>query len=207
MPLLIFAAALLIANQLVPRTVAMVALLAIDLLFLAACFMLASSLRASAPHPEYQEQRLQHGFERFFPSAMARVFSVELTVYAHIAAGLKGFINRPRPSHASYVNGSKHNGILKRVQVDRDDVASARALGGVKRRALPRTRGDGSTVLARGGVPVVEVQLHSGKKLFVASDAPGTVRHVPDIRLEKHRQMLDFERFYGCFDPQEPEGR
>ena len=237
LPLLLLAAALLVANQLVPRAVAMAALFTMDLLFLAACFMLASTLR-TAPHLQYQEQRLQHAFERFFPSVVSRVFSVEVTVYAHIVAGFKGFVNPPRPSCASYVNGSKvamlaiiltlsivpdafllwlllphhlwwlalvldvleiwscgwlfgiygtmiarpheigekqvvfHNGILKRVQVDRTEVAAARALGSVRRRALPRRRGDGSTVLTLGGVPVVEVELRSGRKLFVASDAP-----------------------------------
>lgn len=159
-------------------------------------------------------------------------------MYAHALAGLKGFLNPPRPSYASYVNGSKvpmlamlltlsivpdafllwlllphrlwwlaiildvlevwscvwlfgfygtmiarpheigeknavfYNGILKRVQVDRAEIVAVRALGTPKRRALPRTRGDGSAVLVMGGVPVVEVQLRRGERVFVASDAP-----------------------------------
>lgn len=237
-PLLVLTAALLVANQLVPRAVTIAVSFAVDLALLATCFMLASSLRASAPQVQYQEERLQHAMERFFPSAFARLVSIEVTVYAHITTGLKGLIDPPRPSHASYVNGSKvamlaiiltlsivpdavflwvllphhlwwlaivldvleiwscgwlfgiygsmiarpheigeerivfHNGILKRVRIDRSEIAAARAIGSVKRRALPRRRGDGSTVLALGGVPIVEISLRSGKKLFVASDSP-----------------------------------
>lgn len=107
LPLLIFTAALLVANAIVPRTVAMAGLLALDLLFLASCFMLASSLRVSAPHLRHQEQRLAHAFERFFPPAFARLVSIELTVYSHIGAGLNGVVNPPRAGALTYVNGSK----------------------------------------------------------------------------------------------------
>lgn len=238
LPVLLVMAALLVANHLVPRAVTIAALLAVDVLFLIACFVIAASLRASALHLHYREDRLQHAFERFFPPAFARVFALELTVYSHVAAGAKGFVSPPKPSYASYVAGSKiimlaiiltlsivpdafllwlllphhlwwlalvldaleiwscgwlfgiygtmiarpheigeesavfHNGVLKRVRVDCADVLTARALGSVKRRALPRKRGDGSVVLALGGVPIVEIELRSGKKLFVASDAP-----------------------------------
>lgn len=236
LPLLLLTAALLIANHLIPRSLVMAALAVIDLVFLAVCFMLVASLRAGAPHLSYREERLQQVFERFFPSAVARVAGLEIVVYAHILAGLKGFINPPAPSPSSYVNGSKiamvaiiltlsvvpdafllwlllphhlwwlaivldvlevwscawlfglygtmiarpheihekhvvfHNGIVKRIRIERGEVVAARALGVVKRRALPRVRGD--AVLLLGGVPVVEVELRTGKKVFVASDAP-----------------------------------
>lgn len=64
-----------------------------------------------------------------------------------------------------------HSG-LNSVQVEPQSIAAARCLGLVRSRDLPRRRGDGSRVLTFGGVPVVEVALTSGIKLFVASDCP-----------------------------------
>lgn len=77
-----------------------------------------------------------------------------------------------RPHEISGERIVLHNGMLGRVELEPKEIAAARSLGVVKRRALPRRRGDGSSVLAFGGVPVVEVELKSGRKIFVASDAP-----------------------------------
>lgn len=65
-----------------------------------------------------------------------------------------------------------HNGALGCAQVNVIEIAGASVLGEVKRRALPRSRGDKSQVLAPAGVPVVEVELKNGRKIFVGSDAP-----------------------------------
>ena len=69
-----------------------------------------------------------------------------------------------------------HNGSLASIAFDREDVTEATPLGIVKRRRLPRQRGDGSRVLALGGVPVVDVRLKTPvngvARVFVASDRP-----------------------------------
>ncbi|HVA27472.1 MAG TPA: hypothetical protein VNF68_04795 [Candidatus Baltobacteraceae bacterium] len=69
-----------------------------------------------------------------------------------------------------------YNGSLGSVAFDRGDVADATSLGIVKRRKLPRERGDGSKVLALGGVPVVDIRfkvpVNGVTRVFVASDRP-----------------------------------
>lgn len=107
LPALVFLAALLVANHLIPRPVAVSGMFVVDLALMAACFMLARSLRVSPTAKQYQEDRLQHAFERFFPRMLAKVAAVEFTVYAHIVTGLRGVIDPPRVSCATYVNGSK----------------------------------------------------------------------------------------------------
>jgi hypothetical protein len=69
-----------------------------------------------------------------------------------------------------------HNGALQSLAFNRNDVAETTSLGVVKRRALPRKRGDGSLVLAFGGVPIVDVRFkiptNGFTRVFVASDRP-----------------------------------
>ncbi len=69
-----------------------------------------------------------------------------------------------------------YNGSLGSVAFDRGDVAGVTSLGVVKRRKLPRERGDGSKVLALGGVPIVDIRfkapVNGVTRVFVASDRP-----------------------------------
>lgn len=238
LPLALLVGLLLVANHAVPRIIAAAGLVVLDVLVLVLCIGLVASLKSTTAQTLFTEKRLQHEFERFFPTAVARLASVELTVARHIARGVRAFINPPRADAATYVGSSKvallavvlsiavvpdalllwmviphrlwrldialnvldvwacawafglygtmvarphelgserivfHNGVLGRAEVVRGEIADATALGVVRRRALPRRRGDGSQVLAFGGVPIVNVRLRDGRSIFVASDVP-----------------------------------
>lgn len=242
LPLVILLAAALVANRLIPRAIGAAGLFCIDVAFLALCFSMAASLRSSAPHLRFTEERLQHVLERFFPPLFARWTSIELTVLRHSYTGVKAFVAPPKPTYGSYVNGSPvgligmllvlgvvpdaflrwvflpslawplalligalelwaslwifglygtmaarpheiasdgvvlHNGVLGSVRLHPHEITGVRVLETTKRRHLPRRRGDGSRVLALGGVPIVEIALENGQNVFVASDAPYELR-------------------------------
>ena len=69
-----------------------------------------------------------------------------------------------------------HNGALQTLEFERSNVAAAASLGSIRRRKLPRKRGDGSAVLALPGVPIVDIRLRNPvrgvNRIFVASDRP-----------------------------------
>lgn len=99
--------------------------------------------------------------------------------------GIYGTMVR-RPHEISPHRVVFRNGILQTVEVEPGRIKGARVLGEVKKRKLPRRRGDGSTVVAFGGVPIVEVTVEgcatehrhfapaprSVERIFVATDAP-----------------------------------
>ena len=250
-PVIILIAALLVANQIVPRAVAAAASISMDVALLGACLWFAASYRHSNGAPSTPELRLEHALSKFFPFWFARLVSAELTILSHAFAGAKAFVDPRRGTMHSYIQGSKiviagvvmavavvpdafffwlllphklwwlaavldvldvwacfwlfgiygtmvrrpheieahrvvfRNGIWQRVDVDPRVIRHARVLGVVKRRKLAR-RGDASSVLAFGGVPIVEVVLDAPARehcyflekprevrhIFVASDAP-----------------------------------
>jgi hypothetical protein len=72
--------------------------------------------------------------------------------------GIYGTMAR-RPHEVSSEKVVFRNGILQTVEFDPKDIRGIRTVGIVKRRKLPRTRHDGSTVLTFGGVPLIDVRL------------------------------------------------
>lgn len=106
LPLLALVAVALTAGNLIPRPVAAAGLALADVLFLSFCFALAAALRAGVSERRLPEERLQDVLERFFPPFFARYTSIELTVLRHAFAGVKAFVSPPKPTYASYVNGS-----------------------------------------------------------------------------------------------------
>lgn len=99
--------------------------------------------------------------------------------------GIYGTMAR-RPHEVSQDKVVLRNGILQSVEFDPMDIKEIRTVGIVKRRKLPRTRHDGSTVLTFGGVPLIDVQLRRPavehhlflpktrqvQRIYVATDSP-----------------------------------
>lgn len=109
-----------------------------------------------------------------------------LDVYACLwFFGLYGTMVR-RPHEFSREKVLLRNGLCQTVELRPQHIARARPLGIVKRRQLARRRGDGSTVVSLGGVPLVDIVLlqpaierrlffakpRMVTRVFVASDAP-----------------------------------
>lgn len=107
LPGLLLAAALLVANHLIPKPLAVAGLLAIDVLFLIFCLRLARAMRTPEACSEMPEQRLQRVLVQFFPAAFAAFVSADVTVLSHAFAGLKTFVDVAHGSPRSYVKGSK----------------------------------------------------------------------------------------------------
>lgn len=95
-----------------------------------------------------------------------------------------------RPHELSPTKVILYNGILQCVEFSPEDIKDVKTIGLVRKRKLPRSRDDGSTVLTFGGVqlicidlhrPGVEYHLFSSKprkvsRIYVASDAPDALR-------------------------------
>ncbi len=106
-PLLLLAAALLVANGVVPRPVATAGLFAIDLAFFATCFMLVGAIGRSSAAGVPPEEHLEQAFLRFFPVWFARLAATDIIVLSHALVGLRGFLTSLPVDPYSYVNGSK----------------------------------------------------------------------------------------------------
>lgn len=106
-PILILAAALLVANHLVPKPVAAVALLAIDFAFLLFCLKLVRAIQYSRSLNEMPERRLERVLLQFFPPMFAKFVSADITVLSHSLAGLKAFVNVVHHTPHTYLRGSK----------------------------------------------------------------------------------------------------
>lgn len=256
LPVAVVAAALLVANHIVPRVVVAGVLLALDVVFLVLCVGIVRSLREPVSGERFLEDRLYRALDRFFPEWFARLASVDVTVCSHALEGAKAFVNPARSTPYTYANGSKlvmmavivalsvvpdaflfwillpkqmwwlallldlldiwaclwlfglfgtmvrrpheihenrvvfRNGIFQTVSFNVQDIADVEEIGVVKRYKLPRKRGDGSTVLSFGGVPMLAVRLtqpalenhaflpapRQVTKIYVASDAPSALR-------------------------------
>lgn len=103
--------------------------------------------------------------------------------------GLFGIMaNRPHQIRAGEV--VLRNGILQSVRLNAEHISDVHCIGTVRRRDLPRRRGDRSVVLSLGGVPFVQVDLSEpaiehhlfrarprhALRIFVASDKPELLR-------------------------------
>ncbi|HEY5340059.1 MAG TPA: hypothetical protein VIK27_03450, partial [Candidatus Aquilonibacter sp.] len=106
-PLLLLASALLVANGVLPRPVAIAGLFAIDVAFFAVCFMLVGAIGRSSIARALPEERLEQAFLRFFPLWFARVAATDIIVLLHAFVGLKAFTTSQPVGPYSYVNGSK----------------------------------------------------------------------------------------------------
>lgn len=107
LPAAFLAAALLVANQIVPKPVAAAILIALDITILALCFGLIRSLQASRAGAALLEERIAPVLERYFPPWFARLVSTDVTVVTKAMRGLASFIAPPSPTAYTYVNGSK----------------------------------------------------------------------------------------------------
>jgi hypothetical protein len=225
-PGLMFGAVFLVANNVIPRSIATLSLILMDVAVLGACFVIARAVGRSAPEHALFGHNIEATLTTFFPAWFARLASSDLAILSNVAAGIREFVSPGRPAARTYVNGTKvgllavvvaisiipdavllwlvvpralwwfaltldaldiwacawllglygsmasnphdlsrqrvvlHSGVLQSVEFDPATIESAQPLGIMTRRQLRPRRGEGSTLLSFGGVPLVEIILN-----------------------------------------------